>query len=309
MTLAQRWIAATAAAALLVLVAGWMLFVHPRHSQAADLRAQAVQNQEQTSKLKLTLQQLTAEAAQLPQYRSTLATLDSAIPGTPALPTLIRQLTTVARTSGVTLFAISPDPVEPYQAPGAKSSSSASGRSTAGSASAISGVTGLAQIPIELKIDGTYPAIEEFLSGLEQLPRAFIVSGYGLVPKKQGPSPGSAATTPGAPAGGAVTGSRAGGSTLELDLKGRVFTLPGETGAATPTGSAGTTTPTPSTGKAAQSGSTTAPTPSAPAPSAPAPKSSPITPSGKTTPPNPTRSGHAAHGDGSASTTAEGAPR
>lgn len=248
MTVTRKWIAATAVGAVLILVLAWFTLVHPKNSSAAEARTQTASVQQQTSRLKLTLEQLTSESAQMPQYEAKIAEFAKQIPDQSQLPQMIRQLTTIASQSGVDLDTISPSAMAPYQKGDGSGSSSSSlaGPSTAG---------GLAQIPIDLKVNGSFASLEEFLSSLEGLQRTFVVSGYTLAPADGGGAPGSV---------GASSGQ------LALALSAKMFVLPadGKTGSAASSGSSG------------GAGSSAAPTPLG----SPTPTPAPVTPSGSAAP-------------------------
>ena len=69
----KQWVALTLVAVLGVGVAGWVVLISPRRSEAADLRRQAVDVTRSDADLRTQLQVLKAQAAALPQEQASLA--------------------------------------------------------------------------------------------------------------------------------------------------------------------------------------------------------------------------------------------
>ena len=197
MSKTRQWIALGVAAVLAVLGLGWFLVISPTRSEAAELTASAEQQQAQTATLTSQLQVLRAQAAELPAKQARLTELQRELPEDVALPELIRLLTAAGADTGVELASMAP------------SAPVASGE--------------IAEVPFTLVVNGSYFNLEQFLGALEDLPRAFLVSGFSLAPK------GEDATK------------------LQMSLTGKVFTrqvpaTPGAPAPADPT-AAGSTDP------------------------------------------------------------------
>jgi type II secretory pathway pseudopilin PulG len=171
MTRTQRWTAGTALVVVLALVAGWLLLVSPKRAEADSLQAQAAQQQQQNAALQSQIAQLKAQQAQLPAKQAELATIRQQIPQTPAMPALVRSLASIANGTGVLVKSVIPStPGEPTTT------------GTTQTATTVKGPDGsvLEVISVTMEVDGTYYNVERFLSRLESLKRAFLVTGFTL---------------------------------------------------------------------------------------------------------------------------------
>jgi Tfp pilus assembly protein PilO len=154
---------------------------------------------------------LKAQAQDLPKQEAFLAQIRRQLPDNPALPTLIRNLTSAAGKSGVELTSLTPElpvavlaPVAVVAAPTATTAPADEGSAAPAPVAAPPAPT-LYQVPITVKTSGSYFETEQFLNKLEGLKRSFLVTGFSLK---------SVAPVPGEPAG------------LALEIKGRVFLSP-----------------------------------------------------------------------------------
>jgi Tfp pilus assembly protein PilO len=172
MSLTRRWGIGAAIAALVILAAGWFLLVKPQKSKASDLRTQTATQEQANQLLTTKIEALQAQQKQLPQQQQILEKFATKIPESASQPSLIRALTTTAKASGVDLASITPGASTQLDA-------AAGGTATPGAAAA---AAALYSMPITLSVNGSYANLESFFSGLEQLPRAFLVSGFGLTP-------------------------------------------------------------------------------------------------------------------------------
>src|SRR5690349_21447874 len=172
MTRTQRWTAGTALVVVLALVAGWLLLVSPKRAEADSLQAQAAQQQQANAALQSQIAQLKAQEAQLPAKQAELATIRQQIPQTPAMPALVRSLASMADGTGVVVKSVIPS------TPGAPT---IAGTTTAASA-VVKGPDGsvLQVISVTMEVDGSYYNVERFLSRLESLKRAVLVTGFTL---------------------------------------------------------------------------------------------------------------------------------
>jgi type IV pilus assembly protein PilO len=184
-----------------IFVAGWFLLIAPKRADAASLKAKAQSQSAANALLVQKLAVLKAQQADLPKEQAKLARFRSQIPDNPALPSLIRDLTAASRTVGTTIDEMTP------QTPVASVSTSATGTpvqpASPGQPATTSAV--LYQVPLDLKVTGSYFELEQFINKLEGMRRAFLVSGF-TVATSEGTD-----SVPSAP------------STLTLDLHGQVF--------------------------------------------------------------------------------------
>jgi Tfp pilus assembly protein PilO len=214
----KQWVLLTLAGCLAVLAAGWFLLVSPKHATAADLREQASVQEDSNATLRTELATLKAQSKNLPEQQARIAAVAAKIPADPAMPTLIRSLDAASADAGVELVDITPGaPVAPPAA---------------------SAPTGLTTVPVALDIVGGYFEVQQFLSDLEGLTRAFRVTGLHLAP---GTNPVSH-TTATAPEDGRV---------LRAAVTGEVYVSTGRTAAPVTAPAAGSSTARPSTPTAA----------------------------------------------------------
>jgi len=221
MTQTRKWSAGAAVIVVLVLVASWFLLISPKRATAADLQAQTVAQEDANALLTTQIALLQQQAKDLPEQQARLAQLESRIPATPSLSTLIRQLTTAADQAGVDMVSLTPSTPVALGAP------SATGL-TAGQ---------LTGINVNIMVTGGYFEMQQYLAELERLERAFLVTGMNLTEND------SAATDEGSTDGSSTGGATTGELTGTID--GRVFLVPAEvatTETATTTTTAGSTT-------------------------------------------------------------------
>lgn len=199
MSRSRIWLVGGAVAALVALLAGWLFVVSPQRAKAADLNSQADQIGSANAALVTQIAQLKRDFANLPATQAQLRTYSARIPSTAAMSSLLRQLSAAATASHVTLTTISPSSLTAMMPQG--SSSSASAKST----------SGLLASSINITLTGHYAAIEAFLTRIEGLQRAFLVTGLSLSKAtSNGPSqPGSTTTVD--------------PQSLQVSITGRVF--------------------------------------------------------------------------------------
>lgn len=224
MTRARQWSVLTAVACLAVMAAGWFVLVKPQRGHAANLRTQAAQVDQTNQTLQAQIAHLRAQAKDLPAQQRKLAEIATKVPDSPALPTLIRQLSAAADSAGVNLVSLAPGQPALVQAaavvrPGAPAAPAAPAASAA-TASAPGAL--LAAIPLQIQVQGSYFNLEQFFSAVEGLPRAMLVSQFNAAPLAEGSgAPGTTAAAPG---------------TLNVTLTASVFMSPNGVAASTTTG-------------------------------------------------------------------------
>jgi Tfp pilus assembly protein PilO len=218
MTRTRQWTLGTAVVVLLILVGGWFLMVAPKHASADELRASTTTQESTNLTLQGQIATLKQQKAGLPAQEAKLATIRQHIPDNPALPSFIRTLSSLAKSSNVSLQTIAP------VAPTANTSPAVTTTGTAPSGV----VPQLQQVGITINLLGTYANVELFLNKLESLKRSFLVTALQV-------TPGTAGTS-------CVT-SGSGSPSLAVIITARVFDVStiGVSGAAT-----GSTTGTPS---------------------------------------------------------------
>jgi type IV pilus assembly protein PilO len=182
MTKTRLWLVLTAVGVVAVLAGGWFLLVSPKRAEANDLRAETGTTEQQISVLRGRLAELRDKQASLPAQQAALDAISKKIPSDPALPALIRALTIAGRNSGVDLTSISPGPpVQPPTAPVA-----------GGTAAAATPIT---SIPLVISATGTFTQVQQFVSRLESLQRAFLVLQFQLGTNESSGAAGSGSTS------------------------------------------------------------------------------------------------------------------
>lgn len=222
MTETRKWSLMATVLVLAILAAGWFLLVAPKRSEAAALEGQTRSQEDANSRLQQQIQVLQAQQAELPKQRARLAVMRKQIPGNPALPTLIRNLTAAGRKVGVDLEALAPavpvavvaaQPVAPVvattvpPADGAATSES-DPAATPVPVAPVAPAPSLFQVPLSVDVRGSYFELEQFVNKLEGLKRSFLVTGFSIEP-----GDGDTATD----------------NELKLSLQGRVFLAPAAT--------------------------------------------------------------------------------
>ena len=216
MTKMRQWSLLAGLAVVAVLAAGWFLLISPKRGEASDLRDQTATQEQQNQQLQLRLEQLKAQAKDLPAQQAKLADFHLRIPDNPALPTLVRDLTKATKAAGTDLVSLAPGqpaaltPAAATQ-PVAPSSGTTTGQAAGAAASASSP---LFAVPVQLHVTGTYPQVELFINQLEGLKRSFLVTGFQIGPDQKAAS------------GSTTSGDTSSDRTLDLQLDGRVFVAP-----------------------------------------------------------------------------------
>jgi hypothetical protein len=220
----RPWILGAAALSVLLAVAGWFLLISPERSKAADLKAQRATQIQKNQQLQLDIAQLKAEFTTLPAKQAELAKIKQQLPNNPALPSLVRSLTTIANQSGAGLTSVSP---------GAPAAVSATNSTTAtGATTSAPAPAGLVAIPVTIVVDGTYAQNELFLQKLQNaVTRAFLVQHLSIAVLD---APSLSNSTPVLPSG----------NLLRSTISGEIFVLQNVAPAATGTTAVGSTTTT-----------------------------------------------------------------
>jgi hypothetical protein len=180
----KQWIGLTVAGVLVVGVVGWMFLISPKKSEATDLRTQATAAENKNRELETRVATLKALSKQEPRFRKEREEARASIPDNPALPALIRALTVAAEKADVELISMAPAAPAPFQkatsaAPVAAAPTGAAKPAvTAGGTPAASAGAGLQVIVLTLQVGGDFFSTEKFFNQVEQMTRAFKVTGF-----------------------------------------------------------------------------------------------------------------------------------
>lgn len=159
---------ASGVVALLVL----MLFVLPKMGQVGQSKDDLQKAQDAETSLLGQLSALQDAEAAAPETQKEIQKVDTAVPPTPDLPALFRQLQAAADRSGVDFFVFSP------------------GVPTPDASATFSIMTS------QITVSGTFFAIDEFLFQLETLPRANKVTSIGIASASTATTDTGSTTTP-----------------------------------------------------------------------------------------------------------------
>jgi type IV pilus assembly protein PilO len=203
---------------LLVLAAGWFLLVSPKRSEAADLNSQAAAQITQNLQLQNALSMLKSQAQGLPKQQARLAAVAAKIPDNPALPALVRALTTASAAAGIELFSVTPGTPSPVSGAAASTAAPVAG---AKAAAPRASAGQLSSISLNLTISGDYFSVEEFLANLEKLPRAMRVTTVTLAPGSNPLKPAAGAAA--ASTSGTAAAPASDGKTLTATVTGLVY--------------------------------------------------------------------------------------
>ncbi|MBX6371507.1 MAG: hypothetical protein IRZ02_04540 [Acidothermus sp.] len=234
----RTWIVTAIIAVIVIALGGWVLLVKPQQRHAADLRAQATQQEQANAALETQVRTLRAQRAALPSEQARIAAIERKIPSDPGLPAYVRFLASTAAATHVELYSVAPSapqaaaapsaaPSRPATAPTGASSSAPSPTPVASSAPAPGGnsqatgaagaATQLQTISLKISIVGDYFAIQQFLAKIEKSDRATLVTDVALAP----------GNLPSGAGAGVVVPNASGGSgdwrTLRADISATIF--------------------------------------------------------------------------------------
>ncbi len=233
MTRMRKWSLGTAFAVVLVLAAGWFLLISPKRSEAAELKAQNVQQLDANGVLRDKIAALKEQAKDLPAQEARLAEIRQHLPNNPGLPSMVRALDGIATKTGVEIVSLTPAVPEPHPGLAAAAAGGATAKTGAAATAPASGTTPatdatastpaavtaepLQMIPFTIKVTGSYFDIEQFLNRIEDLTRSTLVTGFTIKLGDDGSS-GAAGTT--------TTTTTSPTGELEASVSARVFYIP-----------------------------------------------------------------------------------
>jgi len=220
----RQWTLLTVVGIVAVLGAGWFLAVSPQRHHAADLRAQAETVTNANAQLQQRVAQLEQQKNGLPAQQRRLNQIAAKVPDNPALPALIRQLSTAANGAGVDLVSLSPSQPVAMTPTATTSGTTTTSTSTVPAAAAPS----VMQIPVVIIVRGSYYNIENFFDAVEKLPRAVLIPGWQLSVAQ-----GSGTVSSGAGSGDGAKALPAG--TLQGQINAMVFESPSVAGSSSST--------------------------------------------------------------------------
>jgi Tfp pilus assembly protein PilO len=155
---------------VVIMTVTWFLLVSPKRGEASQLQVDTESQLNENASLETDLAVLKEQNKKLPKYQAQLAELQSRIPTTSGMPTLIRQLTIAADRSGVEMSSLTPTLAVPLAPPGGTPGAvSPEGALPAGELSGIN---------VDIVVTGGFFEIQQFVNKLENLDRYVQVSGF-----------------------------------------------------------------------------------------------------------------------------------
>lgn len=184
-------------AVTLVALLGWFLAAfRPAHSELGKLNTQVESTRKQVSSLEAQLRKLIALKNNASAVRAEAARMATALPKTePRVQDFIRQVQTIADEAGIDFLTVAPSPptvptdLVPEAAAPATSSDSSKSSSSGDSKDkpqSTEPVTPLRSISVQVKADGKFFEIENFILKLEHLPRALRIDEFSLSSNQDG---------------------------------------------------------------------------------------------------------------------------
>lgn len=147
-------------AAIALTVVWFFLLWSPLSSRISDARAAADAADQKVKQLQLEIQRLKDLEKQAPQLQAAAARADEAIPNDPKLARFILDVQAAADSSGVDWMSITPTP------PAAP-----------GGAAAQPQVVSVLEVAMNIKVEGGYFQVQDFITRLETMARAVKISG------------------------------------------------------------------------------------------------------------------------------------
>ncbi len=170
-------------AALGVLVAAWFALVSPQRSKAAALDVEAASQHAASDQLEARISLLKKMSEELPAQEAKLASIQQRMPKTVALPTLIRNLSKVAKESNVAVASVTPGrPVPIVVEVPAVVDAPAAAESSTEDTPAVPEESTVEAVSLSISACGTFAQLRTYLGNLESMKRVLAVHGLSIAP-------------------------------------------------------------------------------------------------------------------------------
>jgi Tfp pilus assembly protein PilO len=148
------WLLGGVLGATLLFVVTYFFIVGPQREETSSLRDQAAQSEEQFASLQRRIRTLRDQNDELTRYKQELEKARQALPTTPSMSDLLRELQVAGDETGVAVGSL-----------------------TIGNAVEVVGISSVYALPLSLSVTGTVPKLNAFLDQLQKIqPRALLVS-------------------------------------------------------------------------------------------------------------------------------------
>jgi len=195
-----------------LLVALWYtMLLKPTRAKVTKVKEEAQVQEDKLAPLQSQLTQARADAANAAEIKAQLASLQEAMPDTPALAAFIRDANGIAGEAGVAWQSVTHATPTP-------------------------GVGGSTSITVGIQVKGTYGQVLDYLGRLASMKRLLVVDNLQL-------ATGSSGATADANATDQSTGPFSGGDRLSATISARMFSSPTAAAAAAGVGEAGAPQP------------------------------------------------------------------
>lgn len=194
----RTWLIGGIIASVLLALLGWTAVVNPRMQAAAQTRDEAVELEDQSQVVMAQVRQLQQQAQDLPEQVAALEQIQQRIPSSVDVPALLRDIQRSAQVHNVKVDSLTPGEItvfsaseqqagtgstassgDPVATPDATAPAPQASPSEMGQGSLPDGV-GLSYVPITVTVTGDFQNLRSFTQSLEQLQRAYLVTGVKL---------------------------------------------------------------------------------------------------------------------------------
>ena len=194
----RTWLIGGVVASVLLMLVGWLTVISPRMQAVAQTRTEAVDLEDQSQMVMAQVRQLQQQAQDLPEQVAALERIQKRIPASVDVPALLRDIQRTASMDNVKIETLTPGQLTEFTTTDSASSGSATSSSgdpvatpdsTApapqstpsemGQGSLPEGA-GLSYVPITITATGSFENLRAFTDSLEQLQRAYLVTGVKL---------------------------------------------------------------------------------------------------------------------------------
>jgi Tfp pilus assembly protein PilO len=155
----RLWMVGGVLSAAVLLAVTWLFLVTPQHTERDNLKDSVNATERQLDQLQQRLGKLQQDKEKLPQYKADLAKAQKALPGTPALSDLLRELQDASDATKVTVGGLNVGNVTPLTTTGGQ----------------------VFTLALSLTVSGGINTLNAFLDQLQEVrPRALLISTVSL---------------------------------------------------------------------------------------------------------------------------------
>lgn len=238
LTSARGWLVVGIVGSVVILLLGYFALIAPQRSKASSIGMEAAEARGTTQGLQAKAIALKKQSDELPAKQAELQALSERLPDDAGVAQIIRQITSVAAESGVTLNEFTPSAPqalevevpsaasssEPSASPSATPSPSDNGSSeSAPKTKSTVPTSNLSYVTISITAEGQPSQLSAFVNGLEGITRAMLLTGVKIDTSKTTSGSSGTATTAG---------------TLTATIDGRIFMRTDSSSSASPKPSA-----------------------------------------------------------------------